>query len=137
MTTSFEHAQPGDRIAEFVSDPVSAEMLRHYAEASGDSNPLHLDKAFAQKAGFDDVIVHGMLGMALLGRLLASHFAAEDIRSFSSRFLSIMPMGKQIRCLAEVEGYENGHLLLNLSARVDGAEQVAISGQAVIGKREA
>lgn len=137
MTTSFEHAQPGDRIAEFVSDPISAEMLHRYAEASGDGNPLHLDKAFAQKAGFNDVIVHGMLGMALLGRLLDSHFAVEDIRSFSSRFLSIMPMGKQIRCQAEVAGHENGHLLLNLSARVDGAEQVAISGQAVIGKREA
>ncbi|MDH1440504.1 MaoC/PaaZ C-terminal domain-containing protein [Pseudomonas sp. GD03721] len=137
MTTSFAHAQPGERIAEFVSDPISAEMLHRYAEASGDSNPLHLDRAFAQKAGFDDVIVHGMLGMALLGRLLDSHFAAEDIRSFSARFLSIMPVGKRIRCQAEVAGREDGHLLLNLSARVDGAEQVAISGQAVIGKPQA
>lgn len=134
MTTYFEHAQNGDCIAELVSDPITAEMLHRYAEASGDSNPLHLDRAFAQKAGFDDVIVHGMLGMALLGRLLNAHFATEDIRSFNSRFLSIMPVGKRIRCQAEVAGREEGQLLLNLSAKVDGAEQVAVSGQAIIGK---
>lgn len=134
MTTFFEHAQPGDHIAEFVSEPITAEMLQHYAQASGDNNPLHLDRVFAQKAGFDDVIVHGMLGMALLGRLLSSHFSSGDIRSFSARFLSIMPVGRRIRCQAEVAGRENGQLLLNLFARVDGAEQIAISGQAVIGK---
>lgn len=134
MATYFEHAQSGDCIAEFVSDPVTAEMLHRYAEASGDSNPLHLDRAFAQKAGFEDVIVHGMLGMALLGRLLNTHFSAGDIRSFNARFLSIMPVGKRIHCQAEVAGRENGHLLLNLFARVEGAEQIAVSGQAVIGE---
>lgn len=134
MTTGFKYAQPGDRIAEYVSDPITAEMLHRYALASGDNNPLHLDRAFAQRAGFDDVIVHGMLGMALLGHLLSTHFAISDIRSFSARFISIVPVGKQVRCLAEVAGHKDGQLLLNLFAGVDGSEQIAISGQAVIGR---
>ena len=133
MTISFEHMQPGDDLPEFVSDLITPEMLHSYASASGDSNPLHLDPSFAQKAGFENVIVHGMLGMALLGHLLHAHFAPEHIRSFSARFLSVIPVGKRIRCYAEVVESQKGHLLLDLFARVDGAEQVAISGQAVIG----
>lgn len=136
MTISFEHMQPGDDIPEFVSVPITPEMLHGYAKASGDSNPLHLDPSFAQKAGFDNVIVHGMLGMALLGHLLRAHFAPEHIRSFSARFLSVIPVGKKIRCQARVVENGNGQLLLDLFARVDGAEQVAISGQAVIGRLE-
>lgn len=134
MTTYFPDAQSGDCVAQFVSEPISADMLRHYADASGDSNPLHLDRSFAQKAGFDDVIVHGMLGMALLGRMLSNHFPAEDIRSLGARFLSTIPVGQRIHCQAEVAGREGDHLLLNLFARIDGHEQVSVSGQAVIGK---
>ena len=74
-------ANPGDLIAENETGPNDREMLARYAEASGDTNPLHLDPAFARKAGFDDVIVHGMLSMALLGLIIA---AAIHGRSFQS-----------------------------------------------------
>jgi acyl dehydratase len=36
-----------------------------YAEASGDSNPIHLDDEAARRAGLPGIIVHGMLTMAL------------------------------------------------------------------------
>lgn len=44
--------------------------LRRYAAASGDPNPVHLDDSAAQAAGFDGVIAHGMLTLALAGRAL-------------------------------------------------------------------
>ncbi|VVQ15363.1 MaoC/PaaZ C-terminal domain-containing protein [Pseudomonas fluorescens] len=134
MTTVFEQAAMGEVIAELMSEPITAQMLQDYAKASGDSNPLHLDRAFAQKAGFDDVIVHGMLGMALLGQLLTSHFASADIHSFSTRFLASIPVGSRVHCVAEIAGRENDDVLLKLVAKVDGAEQIAVSGQARIGK---
>lgn len=134
MTIYFPDAQSGDCVAQFVSEPISADMLRRYADASGDSNPLHLDRNFAQKAGFDDVIVHGMLGMALLGRMLRNYFAADDIRRLSARFLSPISVGQRVHCRAEVAGREGDHLFLELSARIDGHEQVSVIGQAVIGK---
>jgi len=47
---------------------VAAELPRRYAEASGDMNPIHVDKTFAQSAGFKDVILHGLGTLALVAR---------------------------------------------------------------------
>jgi acyl dehydratase len=121
-------------LAEFDSGPISREMLAAYAEASGDSNPLHLDPAFAQKAGFDDVIVHGMLGMALLGRLLSEHYADRALLKFDARFAAVLPVGSALRCRARpVDGVtaqaDDGRLRLALEA-VDPAGTVIITGSA-------
>lgn len=121
-------------LAEFDSGPISREQLAAYAEASGDSNPLHLDPAFARKAGFDDVIVHGMLGMALLGRLLDERFADRVLLKFDARFAAVLPVGTALRCRARLaDGVtaqtDGGHLRLALEA-VDPAGTVIITGSA-------
>ena len=48
-----------------------AELVR-YAGASGDFNPIHWNERFAVGVGLPDVIAHGMLTMALAGRLVTS-----------------------------------------------------------------
>ena len=121
-------------LAEYETGPISREMLAAYAEASGDLNPLHLDPAFAQKAGFADVIVHGMLSMALLGRLLGSQFADRALLKFDARFAAILPVNTSLRCRARLaEAFEgpadDGHLRLALEA-VDPAGTVIITGSA-------
>lgn len=124
----------GTVLAEYETGPITREMLAAYAEASGDTNPLHLDPAFAQKAGFADVIVHGMLSMALLGRLLSSRFADRALLKFDARFAAILPVNTSLRCrarLADVaEGQpDDGHLRLALEA-IDPAGTVIITGSA-------
>lgn len=124
-------AEPGSVVAEFRSEPITRDMLARYAEASGDLNPLHLDPAFARKAGFDDVIVHGMLGMALLGRMLTARFPAERLGNFSARFAGVVPVGETLLCRARVEAVEMGAVLLTLEAAT-AAGAVAITGRARI-----
>ncbi|HET6919735.1 MAG TPA: MaoC family dehydratase [Jiangellaceae bacterium] len=46
-----------------------ADLVR-YAGASGDTNPIHWSDRVASAAGLPGVIAHGMLTMALAGRLL-------------------------------------------------------------------
>lgn len=43
-----------------------------YAGASGDLNPIHWNERVAREVGLPGVIAHGMLTMALAGRLLTS-----------------------------------------------------------------
>jgi acyl dehydratase len=54
--------------------PLRVELTRadlvRYAGASGDFNPIHWDERFATAVGLPGVIAHGMLTMALGGRLL-------------------------------------------------------------------
>ena len=39
--------------------------VRAFAELSGDRNPIHLDPAAAVRAGFDQPVAHGALGLAV------------------------------------------------------------------------
>jgi len=43
-------------------------MLKAYADASGDQNPIHQNEEFALSVGLPNVIAHGMLTMALVGK---------------------------------------------------------------------
>jgi acyl dehydratase len=45
-------------------------MLVRYAGASGDFNPIHWNARVATGVGLPDVIAHGMLTMALAGRIV-------------------------------------------------------------------
>jgi acyl dehydratase len=55
-----------------VSVAVTRADLVRYAGASGDFNPIHWNERFAREVGLPDVIAHGMLTMALVGRLVTS-----------------------------------------------------------------
>ncbi len=49
---------------------VDRAMLVRYAGASGDFNPIHWNERVASAVGLPDVIAHGMLTMALAGRVV-------------------------------------------------------------------
>jgi acyl dehydratase len=49
---------------------VTRERLVRYAGAALDFNPIHWNERFATQVGLPDVIAHGMLTMALGGRLV-------------------------------------------------------------------
>ncbi len=61
--------------------------LKHYADASGDQNPIHQDEAFAISVGLPNLIAHGMYTMALAGKFITDW--AGDItalQEFGVRF---------------------------------------------------
>ena len=58
----------GDRAS--VEHSFSHDDVAAFIRLSGDANPIHLDPEAARAAGFDDVVVHGMLVGSLLSRLL-------------------------------------------------------------------
>lgn len=82
----------------------TVEQLREYAAASGDSNPIHLDPAVAEEAGFDSVIVHGMLSAAYLADHIAYNFpkAEYTLTRFRIRFRKVTFPGDTLVCEGEV-----------------------------------
>jgi acyl dehydratase len=49
---------------------VTRDQLVRYAGAALDFNPIHWNERFAKQVGLPDVIAHGMLTMALGGRVV-------------------------------------------------------------------
>jgi acyl dehydratase len=78
---------------------IDRALLKQYADASGDQNPIHQDEAFAKSVGLPDVIAHGMLTMALAGKFISDWAGGpQNVKEFSARFTKpvVVPAGKSV-----------------------------------------
>lgn len=67
----------GDRF--FTQRRVTDEIIRKFAEVSGDYNPIHLDEEFAKTTRFGRRIAHGMLSGAFISAVLGYEFRERKI----------------------------------------------------------
>jgi acyl dehydratase len=85
MTAQKETAK-GDELPPLSLRVTRAGLVR-YAGASGDFNPIHWSDRVATSVGLPGVIAHGMLTMALGGRLLTQWVGdPAAVRSYAVRF---------------------------------------------------
>jgi acyl dehydratase len=131
----FDDVNVGDDIPTLVVGPVTRHDLAMYCGASGDHNPIHTDSDFAKQAGLGDVIVHGMLQMAYLGRLLTDWAPQDTLREFTSRFTSMARPHDTITCAGKItEKFEEDgekRVRLELAATTDKGE-TTLQGTAVV-----
>ena len=113
-------------------------LLKSYADASGDQNPIHQNEAFALSVGLPNVIAHGMLTMALTGKYVtdwAGNTAA--MKEFSARFIKpvIVPSGEKVdlTVTATVVEIDGNRIKLDLSATSAGVKVLGMA-KAVVEK---
>ncbi len=125
----------GAELPPLALPPLTRHTLALYCGASGDHNPIHVDIDFAKAAGLPDVIAHGMLSMAWLGRLLTNWVPQTDIREFSVRLAAMTQVGEAITATGRVtEKLErDGQTLVRLDIQTTHADgQVKLAGVALI-----
>lgn len=67
---------------------VNRTLLKAYADASGDQNPIHQNEEFALSVGLPNVIAHGMLTMALVGKFVTDWAGGSSkVNHFGARFI--------------------------------------------------
>ena len=124
----------GHEIPEVIIEPLQQQDLIKYAKASGDYNPIHLDKNFANNIGLDNVIVHGMLIMAHLGKSIANSMTISYLKHFSVQFSSITTLGEKLICSGQVikieKDKEKKIISLNLKV-LNLSNDVKILGRAI------
>jgi acyl dehydratase len=81
----------GDSISELRVTPDKF-VPHRYAGASGDFNPIHIDKEFAQMVGLPSNILHGLYGMAQVARA-AQAAAGGDPRRVKRLAVQFRGMG--------------------------------------------
>src|SRR5204862_3254349 len=74
------------------SRTVTDELIRAFAELSGDHNPIHLDDEFAKKTRFGSRIAHGMLSGAFISAVLGAEFKERKIVYLSQTMKFIAPV---------------------------------------------
>jgi acyl dehydratase len=78
---------------------IDRALLKAYADASGDQNPIHQNEEFALSVGLPNVISHGMLTMALAGKYVTEWAGGSaNVREFSARFIKpvVVPAGEKV-----------------------------------------
>jgi len=108
----------GDTFEMVVVDDLTRTQLVQYAGASGDYNPLHTDEVFATKvAGYPSVFAHGMLTMAMTGRMLTDWVGDGRLKRFGARFAQQVWPGDTLTARAEVVELreESGERLVDLT----------------------
>ncbi|ODN30747.1 MaoC family dehydratase [Fervidobacterium thailandense] len=53
---------------------VTDDMVKLFAEATGDKNPVHLDEEYAKKTIFGGRIAHGILSLGIISAVLGTEF---------------------------------------------------------------
>lgn len=116
-------------------EPITRTTLALFAGASGDHNPIHIDSDAARAAGLPDVIAHGMLVMAYLGRCLTQAADQRCVEQFSTRFAAMTQVGDAVTCRAVVEdlfddaGIAKARLALTATNQ---ANEVKLQGFAIV-----
>ena len=112
-------------------------LLKQYADASGDQNPIHQNEEFALSVGLPNVIAHGMLTMALVGKYV-SDFAggSANVLEYSARFTKpvIVPAGEKVDLTvsATVAEITDGKISLTLSATSAGVKVLGMAKAVVL-----
>lgn len=123
----------GDQFS--TSREVTDEVIRKFAEVSGDFNPIHLDEEFAKSTRFGRRIAHGMLSGAFISAVLGNEFRERKIVYLSQTMKFVAPVfigdtvtatgtitnireDKNIVTLETVCTNQNGETLVNGEAAV-------------------
>ncbi len=127
-------AQGEERFA--LSLPIRQDQAKLFAAAAQDPNPLHLDDAFAKRAGLPGVILHGLCSMAFCGRAVLRSLAADDparLTRLKVRFSKPARPGQTLT----VRGFapraiEDGKYLHPFIAVTNAGDQVITGGEATL-----
>ena len=112
-------------------------ILKAYADASGDHNPIHQNEEFAISVGLPNVIAHGMLTMALVGKYVTDWAGGSvAVKEFSARFIKpvIVPADQKVDLTvsATVSEVEGDRLSISLSATSAGVKVLGMAKAVVI-----
>jgi 3-hydroxybutyryl-CoA dehydratase len=113
---------------------VTEADIAAFAAVSGDTNPLHLDEAYAQTTAFKGRIAHGMLGASYLSAILGNDLPGPGAVYLSQglRFRRPIRIGDVVTARARIVEIDadKARVTLDTACLVDG--KAAIEGEAVV-----
>jgi 3-oxoacyl-[acyl-carrier protein] reductase len=115
---------------------VTAEDVDEFCKLSGDTNPLHLDSAFARDLGYKDRVVYGALSMAYISRVIGVAFPGRGTVWLSQqlRFDSPLYIGDIITICVKVR--QKNEALRSLSLGIEITKEnkrKVVTGDLVVG----
>ncbi|MFC3067825.1 MaoC family dehydratase [Phenylobacterium soli] len=116
------------------SHVVGAGDIEAFAAVSGDTNPVHLDEAYARTTTFGGRIAHGMLSAAYISAVLGTQLPGPGAiyLSQSMRFRRPVKIGDEVTARVTVTALDEkrGQVTLETVCLVGG--KAVLDGEAVV-----
>ncbi len=111
----------GDDIPELRVTPDKY-LPHRYAGASGDFNPIHIDKQFATEVGLPGNILHGLYGMAQVARANTAAVGGDPraLRRLSVQFRGMGLPEQEIVVTGTVKEVGDGRIVVDTVAEQSG-----------------
>lgn len=109
--------------------------VRAFAEASGDTNPVHLDEAYAATTRFGRRIAHGMLTASLISAVLGNDLPGVGTIYLSqlAQFKAPVYLGDTITTTVELTAFrEDKHIATFRTTCTNQDGTLVVDGEAVV-----
>lgn len=132
MGYQFEELEIG--MESSFSKVITEHDIAGFAEISGDTNPLHLDEAFAANTRFKTRIAHGMLTASLISAVIGTALPGDTsiYVSQSLNFKAPVRIGDMVTAIAVITALDPERRIATLSTVCRTAERNVIEGEARI-----
>ncbi|MEQ1804887.1 MAG: SDR family oxidoreductase [Burkholderiaceae bacterium] len=99
---------------------ITEDDIRKFVELTGDDNPLHVDRKFANETAFKDIVVHGMLGASFISTVIGTKLPGPGALWVSQTLDFLLPvrLGDQLTVLCTVLKIHERDRLLELETRI-------------------
>jgi len=135
-----------DNIAEYTIDEISIglqksfevkitqKLIDDFTQLSGDYNPLHTDKNFAQSNNFKTTVCHGMLLASFFSRLVGMYIPGKHSLYFSQSLNFIQPafVDDIVIVTGKVISKSNSTKIITLKMNIKNLENELVSGEAKV-----
>ncbi|MFX1488465.1 MAG: MaoC family dehydratase [Promethearchaeota archaeon] len=96
---------------------ITRDLLKQYAKASGDTNPIHINDAVAKAAGLKGVIAHGLFSFGFISKLFEDfleHGKYGNIIQFEVEMRGMVRCGDKLVTEATIEKIEGNRVFFDV-----------------------
>jgi 3-hydroxybutyryl-CoA dehydratase len=125
--------KPGDTAS--LSKTITDDDIRAFAEATGDTNPLHLDEQFARQTRFGRRIAHGMLSASLISAVIANELPGPGSIYLGQTLQFVAPVypGDKVTARVTITSIRNDKPIIKLeTVCTTQRDEVVIKGEATV-----
>lgn len=119
--------------ASFEKTVTEADIVT-FADLSGDTNPVHMDEAFAAATPFKGRIAHGMLGASLISTVFGTRLPGPGCIYVSQdlRFKAPVRIGDTVTASVTVSEIDSGRRRVKFTCECRVGDTVVIDGEAML-----
>ncbi len=103
-----------------IAHTITAEDVQKFAELTGDDNPLHVSREFAEKTSFKGVVAHGMLSASFISTIIGKKLPGEGALWLSQNLEFLLPVriGDTLEIAGTVTAFSPSQRILDLQIQI-------------------